>query len=366
MMVPQPPPRPSVSFETTEDFTQLVSSLTQTRSRPESGIQEMKNPLPVILFLLLAAAGFFVTRPDSLGVTNIGLYAAWLFAAAVIASSIRIAAQWEKVLVFRLGKLSGVRDAGVFFIIPFFDTAKGVDTRIQTIDIPRQEAITKDNVPVSLDGVIFMRVQDPAQAVVRVQNYVQAIRQYAQTALRDVVGSVTLDEILADREALGVRIERMVETEIDGWGLEVPAIRIQDIVLPEDLKRVMARQASAEREKRANITKSEGDREAAENLAAAATTMATAPGALQLRTLQTLDSLGTSAANTVVLAVPVDVMAAIQSVPKLADSLAGGQSVKKVEPVVTPLEASNVAGSLLKAPPPALEAESATEQQQRA
>jgi hypothetical protein len=279
----------------------------------------MRNPLPFILFVLFAVAGYFAIHPSLEEPTRLFGYIGWLLAASFIASIIRIAPQWERALVFRLGKFHAVKGPGVFTMIPVFDSVRFVDIRILTLDIPRQEAITKDNVPVTLDGVIFLRVSDPAEAVIRVQNYQHAIRQYAQTALRDVVGAVTLDQILADREALGKRIEEMVESEIVGWGLEVAGIRIQDILLPEDLKRVMARQAAAEREKRANITKSEGDREAAENLAAAATTMATSPGALQLRTLQTLDSLGGSAANTVVLAVPVDVMHALQAVPKLVD-----------------------------------------------
>jgi regulator of protease activity HflC (stomatin/prohibitin superfamily) len=167
-----------------------------------------------------------------------------------------------------------------------------------------------------------MRVDDPASAVIRVQNFEEAVQEYAQTALRDIVGSTSLDDILADREALGKKVEEMVETEIDGWGIEVAGIRIQDIELPEDLKRVMARQASAEREKRATITKAEGDREAAENLAEAAKTMATATGALQLRTLQTLDGLGTSPSNTVVLAVPIEVFEALRSVPGIARAIA--------------------------------------------
>jgi len=279
----------------------------------------MVNPLPLIVFVLLAIAGYFGIRPEIAEPGRIGIFALWLMLSMFLSSVFRIAAQWEKALVFRLGKFQSVKGPGVFTVIPVFDSVRLVDTRILTLDIPRQEAITKDNVPVSLDGVIFLRVSEPEDAVIRVQNYQQAIRQYAQTALRDVVGSVSLDEILADREALGKRIEQLVESEIVGWGLEVAGIRIQDILLPEDLKRVMARQAAAEREKRANITKSEGDREAAENLAAAATTMATSPGALQLRTLQTLDSLGGSASNTVVLAVPVDVMHALQAVPKLLE-----------------------------------------------
>jgi regulator of protease activity HflC (stomatin/prohibitin superfamily) len=185
------------------------------------------------------------------------------------------------------------------------------------MDIPRQEAITKDNLPVSIDGVIFMKLVLPDQANINVQDYSFAMTQYAQTTLRDAIGGRTLDEVLTEREAIGHQIEQMVEAETEHWGLEVAGIRIQDIVLPEDLKKVMSRQAAAEREKRANITKSEGDRMAAENLAAAAATMATSPGAMQLRSLQTIDGLGPTASNTVVLAIPIDVMEAIDAIATL-------------------------------------------------
>lgn len=291
----------------------------------------MVNPLPLLIFIALSVAGFFVTRPSEANPAGILLLLGWMLVSIFLASAFRMAAQWEKALVFRLGKFHSVKGPGIFTVMPILDSVRNVDTRIMTLDIPRQEAITKDNVPVTLDGVIFLRVSDPQDAVIRVQNYQHAIRQYAQTALRDVVGAATLDEILADREALGHRIEKMVETEIDGWGLEVAAIRIQDIILPEDLKKVMARQASAEREKRANITKSEGDREAAENLAAAATTMAASPGALQLRSLQTLDTLGNSAANTVVMAVPMEVMTALQAIPNLVGNKQPVAAPKKIE-----------------------------------
>jgi regulator of protease activity HflC (stomatin/prohibitin superfamily) len=239
----------------------------------------------------------------------------------VLSSAVRIAAEWEKGIVFRLGKYHSQRGPGIFGVMPFFDAVKMVDTRIRTLEIPHRQAITKDNVPVRIDGVIFMRVDDPAAAVIRVQNFEEAVQEYAQTALRDIVGSTSLDDILADREALGRKVEEMVEVEIDGWGIEVAGIRIQDIELPEDLKRVMARQASAEREKRATITKAEGDREAAENLAEAARTMSGASGALQLRTLQTLDGLGTSPSNTVVLAVPTEVFEALRTIPALAKAI---------------------------------------------
>jgi regulator of protease activity HflC (stomatin/prohibitin superfamily) len=296
----------------------------------------MSNPLPFLLFLLISVAGYFGTRPSVESPVSMALFGATVLLALLVSKAVRIAWQWEKALVFRLGKFLDVKGPGVFFVLPFFDSVRFVDTRVLTLDIPTQQAITKDNVPVSVDGVIFLRVQNPADAVIRVQNFQHAIRQYAQTALRDVIGAVTLDEILSDREAVGRRIEQMVESEIVGWGLEVAAIRIQDLILPEDLKRVMARQASAEREKRANITKSEGDREAAENLAAAASKMASAPGALQLRTLQTLDTLGTSPANTVVMAVPVEVMNALGAVPQLVDAVKVGRKEGQAEPLKLP------------------------------
>lgn len=290
-------------------------------TRPTSPETRLANPVPGILFLATVGAGWLAFGSSIATVAGALGFVGSIVLGSILASSIRMAAQWEKGIVFRFGKFVATKGPGVFFLVPFADTVRMVDTRIRTIEIPHRQAITKDNVPVRLDGVIFMRVDDPSAALIRVQNYTQAVLEYAQTALRDIVGGMTLDEILADRELLGQRVEAMVEHEIEGWGLEVAAIRIQDIELPEDLKRVMARQASAEREKRATITKAEGDREAAENLALAAQKMATSPGALQLRTLQTLDSLGTSPSNTIVLAVPVELSNALKAVPELADAL---------------------------------------------
>lgn len=291
------------------------------------------NPLPAIIFFgTLGAAYAGIAATIGFSVTSV---IAWVTigCAAVLGTmlsgSIRLAAQWERALVFRLGRFRGVKGPGPFAVIPGIDSVRMIDTRIQTLDIPRRQAITKDNVPVALDGVIFMRVIDPSEAVIKVRGFEHAIQQYAQTALRDIVGSMTLDEVLADRELVGKKIEEMVETEIDGWGLEVAGIRIQDIEMPEDLKRVMARQASAEREKRATITKAEGDAEAAQNLAQAAKLMAGSPGALQLRTLQSLDGLGASAANTVVLAIPMEVVEALRAVPHLASALVPGRPAEK-------------------------------------
>ena len=279
------------------------------------------NYLSSIVFFVLMGIGWAVLG-DSLKVENppIGQALAWAIGSMIVSSSIKLAAQWERVLVFRLGRFSRTTGPGVYFVIPLLEQVRAIDTRILTFDIPRQDAITKDNVPVAIDGVIFMRVVRPDQAVINVQDYRFAITQFARSALRDVIGGRTLDEVLTERESIGHQIEIMVRAETEHWGLEVDGIRIQDILLPEDLKKVMSRQAAAEREKRANITKSEGDRMAAENLAAAALTMAASPGAMQLRTLQTLDGLGPTASNTVVMALPVEVMDAITALTRFGAS----------------------------------------------
>lgn len=278
----------------------------------------MPNYLAPIVFLAVLAACILPVMALGEAAVAIGIVVG-IILGAVLAPCVRISAQWERMVVFRLGKFTAVKGPGLVFLMPFLDSARVVDTRINTLEIPRRAAITKDNVPLSLDGVIFLRVSEPSEAVIRVRDYAFSIQQYAQTALRDIVGSMTLDEVLADRELVGQKIEQLVETEIVGWGLEVAAIRIQDIELPEDLKRVMARQASAEREKRATITKAEGDRDAASNLAEAASTMAASPGALQLRTLQALEGLGASQSNTIVLTIPVEVMQALQAVKAMSD-----------------------------------------------
>ncbi len=238
---------------------------------------------------------------------------AWLVADIAAASSIKLAAQWEQALVFRLGKYHSIRGPGLFVIVPLVDQVRMIDIRIRATDIPAQQVITKDNVPVTINGVFFFKVDNVADAVIKVQDYRYALAQYAQTSLRDVIGQMTLDQLLVEREQIGESIAANVEKDIEGWGLEVTGIRIQDINMPEELKKMMSRQASAEREKRATITKAEGDREASDNLAAAAKTMAASPGAMQLRTLQTIDGLGPTASNTVVLGIPIDVMDAVHS-----------------------------------------------------
>ncbi len=298
----QPPP--SMSLPETRMYT------------PRNSPVLIVNYLSMIVFFALIGAGWLLFGDQfKEGHTPPVLIAiGWFFFSVAISKSLKIAVQWEKALVFRFGKFVRTSGPGIYILIPLIEQSKHVDTRILTMDIPRQEAITRDNVPVAIDAVLFMRVVRPDQAVINVQDYVVAITQFARSALRDVIGGRTLDELLAEREAIGAQIAGLTDKETEHWGLAVDGIRIQDIILPEDLKRVMSRQAAAEREKRANITKSEGDKLAAENLAAAAKTMATSPGAMQLRTLQTLDGLGPTASNTVIMALPVEVMEAVDSI----------------------------------------------------
>ncbi len=276
------------------------------------------NYISAIIFFVISGLGFILTIPlmTSMPVFGMMIFGLIVFIAIFISSGIKIAAQWEKAVVFRLGKYSSIAGPGMFFIIPMIDELRMIDTRILTMDIPKQQVITKDNVPVSINGVLYFLVSNPELAVIKVQNYSYAISQFAQAALRDVMGGMTFDEILAEREQIGKAIETSVEKESKEWGLEVKGIRIQDIDVPEELKKMMSRQASAEREKRATITKAEGDKLAALNLADAARTMHASPGAMQLRTLQSIDGLGPTASNTVVLAVPIEIMELVKKFSK--------------------------------------------------
>jgi regulator of protease activity HflC (stomatin/prohibitin superfamily) len=279
------------------------------------------SPLSALVFAIFAALGagigaallaaegthanpllFFV--PTIIGV----------FVGGLVASSVRVVSQWERMVVLRLGRFDRIGEPGLRLIVPVLESPLFVEMRVQTVDVAQQQAITQDNVPVVVDGVIFFRVENAESAALKVESYRMAISRLAQATLRDVIGRLSLDELLSHQERLEHEIERAVETASAQWGLHVEAIKLEEIDVPEDLKKMMSRQASSEREKRATIIKAEGDRQAAAALAEAATTMATSPGAMQLRVLQTLDGLGPSASNTVVFALPLEVFDALKAV----------------------------------------------------
>ena len=289
--------------------------LRQTRTNMPSFIESA-----VFLVLLAVSVGLALYLGRTRPALGIFVGVAGAIVSGLAAASVKVANQWERGLVLRLGEFQSIRGPGLFFIVPIIDRVRLVDMRVLAVDIPWQEVITKDNVPVSINGALFFKVASVEDAVMKIQDYVYGISLLAQTALRDVVGGMVLDELLSERERIGKMVEHAVDTESKDWGLHVTGIRLMDIDMPEDLKRIMSRQAGAEREKRATITKAEGDRLAAENLAAAAKTMLASPGAMQLRTLQTLDGLGPTASNTVVLAIPVEVMQLAQRLSRSTES----------------------------------------------
>jgi regulator of protease activity HflC (stomatin/prohibitin superfamily) len=289
----------------------------------------MVNQISGLVFVVLLLLGIAVvaTLASAYPLFAVLLGIVWFIADLILASAIQLAAQWQRGVVFRLGKYKDIKGPGIFLIVPLIDQIRMVDTRVLAVNIPKQQVITRDNVPVTIDGVLFFRVVNAAEAIIMVQDYRFVVAQYAQTSLRDVIGQMTLDQLLTEREQIAKAIEEHVDKDTKGWGLEVTGLRIQDIDMPEELKKMMSRQASAEREKRATITKAEGDKEAAMNLAAAARTMSESPGAMQLRTLQTIDGLGPTASNTVVIGVPVELM---ELMTKLSGSLRDGYRVPEV------------------------------------
>jgi regulator of protease activity HflC (stomatin/prohibitin superfamily) len=254
-------------------------------------------PAGVLALLLWLAVNNGSIKPPTAVITGVLLIVIW----KVFVGGIRIAAQWERGVILRLGSFQAVRGPGLFYVIPVIEYVRFLDTRTLVFNIPAQKVITRDNVPAEIDGAVFFMVRDAEKAVISIQDFRFAMAQYSQATLRDVVGGLTLDELLSERQQIQTRIGEIVEERIKDWGLHVDSIRLQDIELPEDLKRIMSRQASAEREKRATITKAEGDKLAAVNLAAAADIMKANPVAFQLRTLQTIDGLGPTPSNTVVL-----------------------------------------------------------------
>jgi len=225
----------------------------------------------------------------------------------LILSGIRVINQYERGIVLTLGRYSDTLEPGLKIVIPIIQRLIKVDIRITTADIPQQEVITKDNVPVGINAVVYFRVVKPEDAVLKIQDYTYAVTQYAQTALRDVIGGVELDTLLTERQKIAEEIKLLVDQETTEWGIDVTAIKIQDIELPADMKRAMAKQAEAERERRAVIIRAQGELTASENLKKAMEQLAVS-GAISLRTLQTIEATTANPANTVVFALPTEIL----------------------------------------------------------
>lgn len=225
---------------------------------------------------------------------------------------IRQVNQYQRGVKFQLGKYTKMVEPGWRVIVPIFQSMVKVDIRTKAVDVPYQEAITKDNVSAKINAVIYYRVVDSAKAVLEVENFWFAVSQLAQTTMRNVVGQMELDELLANRQTAAEKIEEIVEKSAENWGLKIEGVELKDIVLPDDMQRVIARQAEAEREKRAVIINSTGELAAAENLSKAAAILSQSPGALHLRTLTTINDLSSDQSNTVIFAVPLEILRAFE------------------------------------------------------
>jgi regulator of protease activity HflC (stomatin/prohibitin superfamily) len=225
--------------------------------------------------------------------------------------------QYERGVVLTMGRYTSLQEPGWRIIIPIFQQMEKVDMRVKAVDVPDQKVITRDNVSASINAVIYYKVKDAAKAVLEVENFRFAVSQLAQTTMRNIVGGAELDEVLAQRDKLSERIQIIVDKETDAWGIAVENVELKDFFLPEDMERTIAKQAEAERERRSVIIKAEGEVAAAENMAKAAKMLSASPGALHLRTLQTLNDLSSDQSNTVVFAIPVEVLRAFESVKDL-------------------------------------------------
>lgn len=220
--------------------------------------------------------------------------------------------EYQRGVLFEFGKFSRILSPGWHFYIPLFANCRKVDIRTKTVDVPEQEAITKDNVSVKINAVLYYKIFDAKNAIIAVENFNYAVSQLAQTTMRNMVGAVTLDDLLSERESISVNMCKILDEATDPWGIKVENVELKDISLPEEMKRVIAKVAEAEREKQAVITKAEGEVQASNNLAEAAKKLSEAPGALHLRTLATLNDLSSDQSNTVIFAVPIEGLEALK------------------------------------------------------
>ena len=242
-------------------------------------------------------------------------YLFWIIVIIVVIILLRSIVQideYERGVKFTCGKFSSIMNPGWNVVLPIFQSYKKVDIRTKAVDVPEQDAITKDNVSVRINAVIYYKVFDASKAILEVENYYYAVSQLAQTTMRNVVGSVSLNELLGEREKISAEICKIIDEATDPWGIKVENVELKDVSLPEEMKRVIAKAAEAEREKEAILTKARGEVEASKNLAMAAQTMATTPGAMHLRTLSTINDVSSDQSNTIIFCLPIEVLEAIK------------------------------------------------------
>jgi len=238
-----------------------------------------------------------------------------IFVIVILAlTAVKVIYEYQRGVVFTLGKYGGIRGPGVTFIFPIIQEMRIVDMRITTTDVPKQEIMTKDNVPVMANTVVYFKVEKPEDAVIKIEDYKFAVSQYTQTALRDVVGNSELDVVLTQREQIADEIKKIVDTETSEWGVDISSIKIQEIELPAEMKRAMAKQAEAERDRRATVIKSLGELQASTNLMKAAANLSKSDGALQLRTLQTITEIAADPSEKIVLFLPTELKSFLEKI----------------------------------------------------
>lgn len=237
----------------------------------------------------------------------------------ILLISVREIKQYERGVRFTIGKFTGLVNPGWRLVIPIFQKMVKVDIRVKAVDVPDQEAITKDNISVTINAVIYYKISDASKAVIEVENFYYAVSQLAQTTMRNAVGEVPMDTLLRNRDDIAEGIQTIIDKASDPWGVKVEAVELKDIVLPQDMKRTMAKEAEAEREKRAVIIKAEGEVIASENLAKAAKTLSGADGALHLRTLQSINDISSDQSNTTIWMIPIEILRALEKLNKKLD-----------------------------------------------
>lgn len=237
-----------------------------------------------------------------------------IVASFFVLSGIKVINQYQRGVVLTLGRFTGIRKPGLRVVIPVFQQMMRVDIRTTPMDIPKQEVITNDNVTINVDAVVYYRVVDAAKSVLENSNYVVSTSQTAQSALRDVAGRVSLDDLLSNRDEISAQVKKIVDEETDNWGVDIQSVKLQNIELPNDMKRAMAKQAEAEREKRANIINADGEKMASETLANAAEILARSPGALNLRTLNTIERISMEPSQKTMMLFPVELLNAVKAI----------------------------------------------------
>jgi regulator of protease activity HflC (stomatin/prohibitin superfamily) len=235
-----------------------------------------------------------------------------LGAVVFLLAGLRIINQYERGIVLTLGKYTGQKQPGLRLVVPVFQQMIKVDIRSTPVDVPSQEVITKDNVTIKVDAVVYFKVVDAARAVLETNNFIYATSQFAQAALRDVIGNAELDELLSKRDQVSMQIKDIVDTQTEAWGIDVENVKVQNIELPQDMKRAMAKQAEAERERRANVINADGEKMAAKTLAEAAAMLSATPGAINLRTLNTLERISTEPSQKTMVMFPIEIIDALR------------------------------------------------------